>query len=144
MMTTGITNLGDRSTSVLTTTNGVKQKAEQPQSNKGLPENNVLPVASVVSTNVSTNSTTQEVEETAKAKPNLEEVTEITERLNENFQRIQRGLNFSVDDTLGDIVIKVIDQDTKEIIRQIPSEEMLSISKNIEEFNSLLFEDIKA
>ena len=39
---------------------------------------------------------------------------------------------------------QIIDQETKEVIRQIPSEEALNISRTVEEVNSLLFNDIKA
>ena len=80
----------------------------------------------------------------AKDKPSLQEVIELSEKLNENVQRIQRDLNFTVDEHLGEIVVKVIDRGTQEVIRQIPSEEMLSLSRNIEEVNSLLFDQIKA
>jgi flagellar protein FlaG len=78
------------------------------------------------------------------ASPSLEEVTQISDKLNESAQRVQRGLNFSVDDNQGDIVIKVIDQQTNELIRQIPSEDMLELSRSLEEVNSLLFNKIKA
>lgn len=80
----------------------------------------------------------------AKDKPSLQEVIELSEKLNQNIQRIQRDLNFHVDEDLGEIVVKVIDRSTEEVIRQIPSEEMLNLSRNIEEVNSLLFEKIKA
>ena len=77
-------------------------------------------------------------------KPTLQEVIQLSEKLNESVQKIQRDLNFSVDDSLGEIVVKVIDRSTKEVIRSIPSEEMLNLSRNIEEVNSLLFDKIKA
>lgn len=79
-----------------------------------------------------------------KEKPSLQEVIEISARLQDSVQTIRRDLNFSVDETLGDIVITVTDRETQETIRQIPSEEVLSISRNIEEVKSLLFDKIKA
>lgn len=48
-------------------------------------------------------------------------------------QNVTRELNFSVDEELDKFVVKVLDQDTGELIRQIPTEEMINISKNIEE-----------
>jgi flagellar protein FlaG len=39
-------------------------------------------------------------------------------------------------------VVKVVDNDTKEVIRQIPSEEMLKIAKYIDEITGLLFKDM--
>ena len=44
---------------------------------------------------------------------------------------MQRDMDFSVDDKTGRFVVKVIDSQTKEVIRQIPSEEMLAISRHL-------------
>jgi Uncharacterized flagellar protein FlaG len=43
------------------------------------------------------------------------------------------NVSFHVDEELETTVIKVIDADTKKTIRQIPSEEMLSLSKRLQE-----------
>lgn len=40
-------------------------------------------------------------------------------------------VNFSLEKDLNQVVIKVVDADTKSMIRQIPSEELLAISKRI-------------
>lgn len=58
----------------------------------------------------------------------------------ENFvQSIQRDLLFSIDEASGRTVITVVDSSTQEIIRQIPSEEILAISENIESMKGILF-----
>ncbi len=41
------------------------------------------------------------------------------------------NLEFSIDDTTGQTVVKVVDSSTKEVIRQIPSEEMLAIAQTL-------------
>lgn len=41
-------------------------------------------------------------------------------------------VNFSVEKELGQMVIKVMDADTKSVIRQIPSEELIAINKRIQ------------
>ena len=46
-------------------------------------------------------------------------------------QNISRELNFSVDEELNRTVVTVLDEETGEIIRQIPSEEMLELAKHI-------------
>lgn len=48
-------------------------------------------------------------------------------------QNITRELNFSVDETLGKTVVTVVDQTTGDVIRQIPSEDMLELSRNLTE-----------
>jgi flagellar protein FlaG len=54
-------------------------------------------------------------------------------RINEFVQKIQRDLQFSVDDESGKTVIKVIDSESKEVIRQIPEEVLLQVARSIEE-----------
>jgi flagellar protein FlaG len=66
---------------------------------------------------------------------------EMVEALNNRLQDMQRGLRFSVDDSSGRIVVKVIDLDTEEVIRQIPSEEMLTIMHNAGDSLNLIFND---
>lgn len=43
----------------------------------------------------------------------------------------QRSLSFSVDEASGRSVIKVVDQQTDQLIRQIPTEEVLRVAQDI-------------
>lgn len=49
------------------------------------------------------------------------------------IQNTQRDMDFSVDEVTGRVVVRVIDSDSEEVIRQIPSEEMLAISRHLAE-----------
>ena len=62
-----------------------------------------------------------------------EELREVVSKLNEHVQQIQRDLQFSVDDSSGRTVIRVVNSETEEVVRQIPSEEVLRISRNLQE-----------
>ncbi|MCY1289568.1 FlaG protein [compost metagenome] len=55
-------------------------------------------------------------------------------------QSVQRNLAFSIDDSSGEVVIKVMDHDSGKLVRQIPSEEALRLSEQLEELRSLMFE----
>lgn len=55
-------------------------------------------------------------------------------------QAVKRGLEFSVDDSTGDVVVKVIDTDSGKLIRQIPSEELLKLAERLDDIRSLMFE----
>ena len=55
-------------------------------------------------------------------------------------QNVQRSLNFSIDDSSGEVVVKVTDRDSGEVIRQLPSEEALRLSEQLESLRSLMFE----
>lgn len=46
-------------------------------------------------------------------------------------QNISRELNFSVDEDLNRSVVTVLDEETGEVIRQIPSEEMLELARHV-------------
>lgn len=53
-------------------------------------------------------------------------------RLNAYVQDIQRDLHFSVDDNTGRTIIKVVDSQSEEVIRQIPPEEVLALARYLE------------
>jgi len=50
-------------------------------------------------------------------------------------------LEFSVDKETSIEVVKVVDQDTNKVIRQIPSEDAIRIAKAIGDFKGLLLKD---
>lgn len=50
-------------------------------------------------------------------------------RLNDYVQILSRDLEFSFDEQSGDTIVKVIDSESGEVIRQIPPEEILAISQ---------------
>ena len=60
-------------------------------------------------------------------------------QLKDLVQSVQRDLQFSIDDFSGRTVITVLDSKTEEIIRQIPSEEVLALAKSIDSMKGVLF-----
>ena len=61
------------------------------------------------------------------------ELQNVVKRLNEYVQMVNRDLQFSVDEQSGRSVIRVVNAETQELVRQIPSEEILRISQYIKE-----------
>ena len=53
---------------------------------------------------------------------------------------LRRNLQFSVDEDSGRTVIKVVDTDSEEVIRQIPPEEILNISRSLQKIEGALFD----
>lgn len=82
---------------------------------------------------------TQQPEKPAEA-GQQENMKDLVERFRSQVQSIQRDLSFSVDDSTGDVVVKVIDGDSGTVVRQIPSEEILRLTERLDEMRSLLFE----
>ena len=62
------------------------------------------------------------------------EMSNAVRSLNESVQNIQRGIEFSIDEESGRSVVKVVDRETGEVIRQLPSEDALAVSQQIKEF----------
>ncbi len=65
--------------------------------------------------------------------PSHGELTSAVNELNNAVQNSQRAIQFSVDDQSGDVIIKVVDAETEEIIRQIPPEEVVRLARQMEE-----------
>jgi len=63
------------------------------------------------------------------------------EKVNKVVQALNSDLQFTVDESTGINVVRVIDTSTKEVIRQFPSKEMLSIAKSIDQLQGLLVKE---
>jgi flagellar protein FlaG len=59
-------------------------------------------------------------------------------QLQEFVSSMGRNLNFSVDESTGYNVVRVVNPDTGELIRQLPSEELLKISRDFQRLNNVL------
>ena len=80
------------------------------------------------------------VEQTGAAQRlSREEIEQTVSEVSDFVQNIQRNLLFSVDDDSGETVIKVTDMETDDVIRQIPSEEVLQLQQYIKDASGILF-----
>ncbi|WP_144957762.1 flagellar protein FlaG [Pseudomonas oryzihabitans] len=68
------------------------------------------------------------------------DVESVVSGLKSKLQNDHRNLDFSVDDSTGEVVVKVIDGESGKLVRQIPTEEVLKLSKQLDDFRSLMFE----
>lgn len=57
---------------------------------------------------------------------------------NQSMQRSATNVQFQQDSDNGKIVVRVIDTDTKQVLRQFPSEEMIAISKALDRLQGLM------
>lgn len=58
-------------------------------------------------------------------------LTDAIDTLNQAAAMQQRNLSFSMDDLSGRAVIQVKDKQTNEVIKQIPSEELLKVAQDV-------------
>lgn len=76
--------------------------------------------------------TTFDTANAVKGAPSLDQVNRAVSELNKSPQAKSQGLEFSIDTDSKRTVVKVIDQSTKEVLRQIPTPEALEIAKAME------------
>lgn len=69
---------------------------------------------------------------------NANELREATENLNKVVNLYASELKFMIDDSTGIDIVKVINTDTQEVIRQMPSEETIKIAESIDRLKGLL------
>ncbi|MDR1310697.1 MAG: flagellar protein FlaG [Burkholderiaceae bacterium] len=66
------------------------------------------------------------------------QVQAMVNNLAESLSKTTAGnLQFSVDDELGKVVVRVIDKETQEVIKQFPSEDAIALAKSLAQFGSL-------
>ena len=54
-------------------------------------------------------------------------------QINDYVQNLQRNLQFTIDEATGKNVVTIIDSESKEVIRQLPSEEALELARRLAE-----------
>ena len=62
------------------------------------------------------------------------ELSETVTEINDIIRNIQRDLAFNIDEESGRTVIRVIDSESGELIRQIPSESLLALATHLRDF----------
>ena len=63
---------------------------------------------------------------------------QIASQINEFLKSTASDVQFSVDGESDRVVVRVVDTQTQKVIRQMPSEEMLAISKSLDQMSGLL------
>ena len=63
--------------------------------------------------------------------PSAAQIDAAVSRLSDFVQSVQRDLSFNVDDATGKTVVIVRDSKTDEVVRQIPSEEVIQLAQNL-------------
>lgn len=75
----------------------------------------------------------------ARLQPDDQELDHALRELNDKLQAWSTNLRFEVDEDTSKVVVQVVDVATGDVIRQIPSEEVLNMSKALGELRDLAF-----
>lgn len=85
-------------------------------------------------------SNTRKMEE-QKKNLSVEETRQMAEELNEYMDDLKTTLGFSIrENHMHEVIVEIKNRETDELIKQIPSEELLAIKGKIEEFTGLIFD----
>ena len=72
-------------------------------------------------------------------KPGAEQVRQSLEDINKVMVGFSISVQFQIDPDYKELIVRVVDQDTGKLIRQIPTEEVVSMSKAMDNLKGLLF-----
>ena len=72
-----------------------------------------------------------------------EQLDDAVTRLNDFVQTVQRDLQFEVDNDLGKTIVRVVDQQTQQVIRQMPDEVALRLAENLQQDEPLTLFNIE-
>lgn len=68
----------------------------------------------------------------AEQQPSATQLQNVVDSINKVMKQSNRNLEFSVDTDTKKPIVKLVDSETGDVIRQFPSEEALAISRSIE------------
>ncbi len=74
----------------------------------------------------------------AASQPTREVVAKAAADIQQFVQSMGRNLSFSIDETTGYHVVRVVNPNTGELVRQLPSEELLKIARDFQRLNNVL------
>lgn len=72
----------------------------------------------------------------------LKQAKEAMARITTSLESLSRasGLQFAIDDELGRVVVKVLDPETQEVIKQFPSEDAIRLAKSLSQLSGNLLQ----
>lgn len=106
-------------------------QSQSSQSTQSTQVSQVVAIQEQYQRHMTVNTESKNSEETQSTNTiSMDEVQQAVNELNAKIERQSVQVNFDVDDDTGRIVVKVKDVETGDILRQIPSEEMLEFARN--------------
>lgn len=70
--------------------------------------------------------------------PPAAQVADALKSINKTIQILAQNVEFSIDEESDRAIVKVVDRETKEVIRQMPTKEALEIAKALDRVQGLL------
>jgi len=103
-----------------------------------LPERSPAAPAAPVSSPVSVAAAPRPSQILETTAPSREAVDQAARHIEDFVKSVGRSLSFSVDASTGQHIMRVVDPNSGEVIRQLPADETLRIARSIDYFQSML------
>ena len=72
------------------------------------------------------------------ARPDPQKAAQAAKEINDFLKSASAGIEFQVDKQSERVIVRVVDTETKQLIRQVPTEEMVAISHALDRMTGLL------
>jgi uncharacterized FlaG/YvyC family protein len=69
-----------------------------------------------------------------------DDLVKAIEQLNQRMRKFDRNVSFSLDKSTGKDVVRVVNSNNGEVIRQLPNEEKLNFIRNLDSMMGLIFD----
>jgi uncharacterized FlaG/YvyC family protein len=79
--------------------------------------------------------------QTVQRELSRDEVSEIVDRLNNGVKDMHERMSFSYNEKTQRIIVKVLDNETNEVVREIPSKEAIKLLEHIQDFLGMLVDE---
>ncbi|MDI6786007.1 MAG: flagellar protein FlaG [bacterium] len=83
-----------------------------------------------------------EVKDKLEGEKDVETLEETVKLLNKTSIVYDRGLNFAIHEETNRIMVRVIDMETEEVIREVPKEEILDLIAEIYQLSGISFNKV--
>lgn len=81
----------------------------------------------------------KDVKDADAAKLNAAQAEQSLQEINKVLASLSISVQFQIDPGYKDVIVKVVDQDSGKVIRQMPSEDVVRIAKAMDSLKGLLF-----
>jgi len=83
----------------------------------------------------------KETRPTEEIKKETEEIKKGIEEINNQLAMMNRSIQFSVDESSRDIVVRVVDKESGEVIKELPPESILKLRERMAQLSGLMVEE---
>jgi flagellar protein FlaG len=71
-------------------------------------------------------------------RPDPQKAAQAAKEINDFLKSSSAGIEFQIDNQSERVIVRVVDTETKQLIRQVPTEEMVAISHALDRMTGLL------